>query len=218
MCVCMCGCVSLKKRQAKKQASQPPIYSYPYQINTVLIGPSHHGTRTIVQPCWPLSLSPVSSSTWLSVWAPQKAWLSAFNAVTYKEDKIINFINFLLRVADQCGHESPGSSSSPLLFWAAEMPAGLSSLKGRENKSGAVVGEQEECENTTRWSKYKCRARRNRSPVSPCAALRGEKNRDGSFAFSSGCAVCSHNRCIYFLLKKKKPLWIIATKHSVELT
>lgn len=162
----------------------PPTYSYPYQTNTVLIGPSHHGTRTIVQPCWPLSLTPVSSATWHTVWsvllAYQKARLSAFNVVTYKEDKIINFINFILRVADRCSHKSlahPLRCSLFFFFQEGEMPAGLSSLKGRENKNGAVVREQEECENTARWRKYKCWAQRNQSPVSPCAPLQREREK-----------------------------------------
>lgn len=120
--------------------------SYPYQTNTVSIGPSHHGTRTIVQPCWPLSLTPVSSSTWQTVWsmflAYQKARLSAFNVVTYKEDKIINFINFILGVADRCSRKSLAHPlrRSFFFFQEGQMPAGLSSLKGRENKTGQLSG------------------------------------------------------------------------------
>lgn len=82
--------------------------------------------------------------------------------------------------------------SSPSLLWEAQIPAGLSSLRGRENKNGAVVREQKECENTVGWSEYKCWALRNVSPVAPCAGLQREK-RDRIIISSWGLCVFSHS-------------------------
>lgn len=169
--------------------------SYPYQTNTVSIGPSHHGTRTIVQPCWPLSLTPVSSSTWQMVWsmflAYQKARLSAFNVVTYKEDKIINFINFILWVADRCSRKSLAHPLRRSFFFFSRGTDARWPVKPQRKRKqdGAVVREQEECENTARWRKYKCWAQRNQSPVSPCAPLQREREKHGMEALHSAQVV-----------------------------
>lgn len=187
--------------------SHPPTYSYPYQTNTVLIGPSHHGTRTIVQPCWPLSLTPVSSFTWQTVWsmllAYQKARLSAFNVVTYKEDKIINFINFILRVADRCSRKS---LAHPLrcfffFFFSRGRDARWPVKPQRKRKQ-----ERGSCQGARRVWKYsevkEVQMLSSEKPVprEPVCTVteRERKTWDGTTAFSSGCVVCSYNRLIHY--------------------
>lgn len=180
--------------------------SYPYQTNTVSIGPSHHGTRTIVQPCWPLSLTPVSSSTWQMVWsmflAYQKARLSAFNVVTYKEDKIINFINFILWVADRCSRKSLAHPLRRSFFFFLKRdrcPLACQASKEEKTRRGSCQGARR----VWKYSEVKeVQMLSSEKPVprEPMCTVteRERKTWDGSTAFSSGCVVCSHNRLIHY--------------------
>lgn len=171
-------CVEGGQTESKKDSHQVSMLCD--HTNVILIGPSHHGTKTMVQSPWPLVCFPagtsvcLSSPTWLTGWSILQHFknrgrlclyvyrtVEAVQTIMQKTD-LNAFIRLFLNMAEPCGkplaHHVHLSFS---LFLCLSTFAGLSRLKGRENKSGAVIGEDEECDNTVRWSKYKRWAQRN---------------------------------------------------------